>query len=171
MRRVLLLTCLFVLIASTAEARHRHRHWSGYAYFRSAPLAYGLVSPDKNLQRRSFAQGSIKPVDMVPPNWQLQPAEPNWKGKRFLSPDGTSWLAVYAFPATPKQFSTHMQSTAFVDGETVTYLRGERDWSSLQERRGTEFSIVRLLSPVAAKFGITSPSNILLSANERWTRL
>jgi len=65
---------------------------------------------------------------MVPPNWQLQPVEPNWKGKRFLSPDGTSWLAVYAFPATPEQLSTHMQSTAFVDGETVTYLRGERDW-------------------------------------------
>jgi len=128
MRRVLLLTCLLVLIASTAEARHRHRHWSGYAYFRSAPLAYGFVSPDKNLQRRSFAQGSIKPVDMVPPNWQLQPVEPNWKGKRFLSPDGTSWLAVYAFPATPEQLSTHMKSTAFVDGETVTYLRGERDW-------------------------------------------
>ena len=128
MRKVLLVACVFMLVASAAEARHRHRHWHGYFYFRTAPYAHGLVTPQTQLQRRSFARERANPADMVPPNWQLQAADPNWNGKRFVSPDGSAWLAVYGFPTASEPISTHMQSVAFVEGETLSYLRGERNW-------------------------------------------
>ena len=151
MRKVFLVTCVLMLVAaaSTAEARHGRRHWHGY-YFAAMPYAYGVGRPQDNLhrrrsgpegvpfayefgrpednfQRRRSSRESVSPADMVPPNWQLQPPDPNWKGKRFLSPDGSSWLAVYALTAT-EPIASHMQSVAFAEGETLTYLRGERNW-------------------------------------------
>src|SRR4029453_3229017 len=119
MRKVLLVTCVLVLVsaASTADARHGRRHWHKY-YFAAVPYAYEVGRPGNNLQRRRFGREavpyaygfgrpednfrgrrqwreSVDPAVMVPPNWQLQPPDPNWGGKRFLSPDGSSWLAVY----------------------------------------------------------------------------
>jgi serine/threonine-protein kinase len=73
---------------------------------------------------------------MVPPNWQLQPPDPNWNGKRFLSPDGSSWLATYSLPATAEPIATHMQSVAFAEGETLTFLRGEHDWIAVSGTKG-----------------------------------
>src|SRR5262249_54444445 len=61
------------------------------------------------------------PADMVPPNWQLQPPDPNWNGKRFLSPDGSSSLAVYAFSTASEPIASHMQSVAFAKDEMPTY--------------------------------------------------
>jgi hypothetical protein len=127
MRKVLLVACMLMMTASIAEARHRHRHWHGY-YVGAAAYAYGFASPRDNLQRRRPWRETVNPADMVPPNWQLQPPDPNWTGKRFLSPDGSSWLAVYAFPTATEPIASHMQSLAFAGGETLTYLRGERDW-------------------------------------------
>jgi hypothetical protein len=118
---------MFVIAASTAEARHKHRHWHGY-HFGAAPYAYGFVTSEKKMQRQRAWRESVSPEDMVPPNWHLQTPDPNWKGKRFVSPDGTSWLAVYASPTAAEPIGTHMQSVAFVEGESLTYLRGERDW-------------------------------------------
>lgn len=112
---------------SIADARHRHRHWHGY-HSRAAPYAYGFTRPADNLQRPRAWRETANPADMVPPNWQLQPPEQNWNGKRFLSPDGSSWLAVYASSTGAQPIASHMQSIAFAEGETLTYLRGERDW-------------------------------------------
>jgi hypothetical protein len=116
-----------MVAASNAEARHWRWHWHGH-HLGSAPYAYGFAPTEDDLQRRRSWRESTNPADMVPPNWQLQPPDPNWKGKRFLSPDGTSWLAVYSFPTTTEPTARHMQSVAFAEGETVTYLRGEHDW-------------------------------------------
>lgn len=127
MRKALLAGCALVVAASTAEARHWRWHWHGH-HFGSAPYAYGFAPTGDNLQRRWSWRESGSAADMVPPNWQLQPPDPNWKGKRFLSPDGTSWLAVYSFPTTTEPIAKHMQSVAFAEGETLTYLRGEHDW-------------------------------------------
>ena len=102
----------------------KRRHWRAYR-FAIMPYAYGFASQKDNLRPR---RETATPSDIVPPNWQLQAPDPNWKGKRFLSPDGASWLAVYAFPTAKEPIATHMQSVAFAEGETVTYLRGERDW-------------------------------------------
>jgi hypothetical protein len=159
MRKVLLVTCVLVLVAaSTAEARHRHRHWHGYLYFRAAPYAYGMVPqtklqrrgfgreampyaygfarPEDNFQRRRQSRESVDPAAMVPPNWQLQPPDPNLGGRRFLSPDGSSSLAVYASLTAAEPIASHMQSIAFAEGETLTYLRGERDWIAVSGKKG-----------------------------------
>src|SRR4030095_3152033 len=146
MRKVLLVTCVLVLVAaaSTAEARNGRRHWHGY-YFAAVPYSHEVGRPENNLQPRRFGQEaipyqygfgrrednlqrrgqwreSVDPAVMVPPNWQLQPPDPNWKGKRFLSPDGSSWLTVYASLTAAEPIASHMQSIAFAEGEALTYL-------------------------------------------------
>jgi hypothetical protein len=197
MRKVLLVTCVLVLVlvaaASTAEARHGRRHWHGY-YFAAVPYsyeggrpgnnwqlrrfgregvpyAYGFGRPADNFQRRGQWRESVDPAVMVPPNWQLQPPDPNWKGKRFLSPDGSSWLTVYASLTAAEPIASHMQSIAFAEGEALTYLGENVIGSWLRERKATEFFTARPLSPVAAKCGITWHSNIPSSANKPWTLL
>src|SRR5262245_36755051 len=158
MRKVLLVACVLVATASTAEARHGRRHWHGY-YFAAVPYSYGIGRPEDNSQRRRFrreampyaygfgrpednfparrsGRESVNAADMVPPNWQLQSPDANWSGKRFLSPDGSSWLAVYAFPTATEPIASHMQSVAFAEGETLTYLRGEHNWISVSGTKG-----------------------------------
>src|SRR5215510_8256421 len=156
MRKVLLVACTLLITASVAEARHRHRHWHKY-YFVAAPYAYGFASPQNNLQRRRPQQERLNPADMVPPNWQLQPPDANWKGNRFLSPNGSSWLNAYASWTDTEPITSHMQSIAFAAGETVTYLRGERDWIVVSGTKGDRiFFIARRLSPVVGKSGTIS---------------
>jgi hypothetical protein len=60
-------------------------------------------------------------------------------GRRFLSPDGSSWLAVYASLTAAEPIASHMQSIAFAEGETLTYLRGERDWIVVSGTKGDRF--------------------------------
>ena len=67
-------------------------------------------------------------TDLVPPEWRLQPPDPNWKGKRYVSPDDAAWFAAYATPVEQEPIGAHMRAIAFVDGEEITHLRGERDW-------------------------------------------
>ena len=62
---------------------------------------------------------------MVPPNWQLQPPDPNWKGKRFLSPDDTSWLAVYSFPAATDASERSLRIVAHQRVSLIGIRRGE----------------------------------------------
>jgi len=135
MRKVLLVACVLLISVSSSEARHRRWHWHGH-YAGSAPYAYGFAAAEDNLQRRRSWRGSANPADMVPPNWQLQPPDPNSNAKRFLSPDGSSWLAVYAFPSANESIASHMQSVAFAEGETPTYLRGERNWIVVSGTKG-----------------------------------
>jgi hypothetical protein len=61
---------------------------------------------------------------------------------------------------------THMQSVAFAEGESLTYLRGERDWIVVSGMKSDRIFIARPLSLVAAKSGITSHSNIPPIENE-----
>lgn len=121
MRAFFILACLVLFIASTAEARHRHRPGGHF------PYVYGLA-PGDDLRSARRGREKLRAADIVPPNWQLQPADPNWHGKRFLSPDGLSWLAAYSFPVAGESIAKHMQSVAFAEGETLTYLRGQPDW-------------------------------------------
>jgi hypothetical protein len=62
---------LIILGATSADAQRRAPH---------GPQRYGIAS-------------------IVPPDWKLQPPDANWRGKRFVSPDESSWLAVYNAPA------------------------------------------------------------------------
>ena len=106
------------------DREHKRRHWRAYR-FDAVPYAYGFAFPKDNLRGR---RERFTAADIVPPDWQMQPPDPNWKGKRFLSPDGSSWFAAYSFPTATEPIATHMQSITFAEGETLTYLRGERDW-------------------------------------------
>jgi serine/threonine-protein kinase len=73
---------------------------------------------------------------LVPSDWQLQPPDPRWNGRRFISPDGKAWVAFYASPADHEPIAAHLKSVAFVDGEEITYLRGERDWIAISGVKG-----------------------------------
>ena len=89
------------------------------------------------LDRRSARRAPLTLADAVPRDWQLQPPDPSWNGKRFLAPDGASWFAVYKTPATEQSISEHMKGIAFADDETVTYLRGERTWVAVSGFKGS----------------------------------
>ncbi len=65
---------------------------------------------------------------LVPADWQLQPADPRWTGRRFLSPDGNAWMALYSVSADKEPREEHVKKVAFGEGEELTYLRREADW-------------------------------------------
>jgi serine/threonine-protein kinase len=135
MRRVLLIVSALAVTVSSSEARHWRWHWHG-RHFDVPRYAYGLAPFEDSVQRGRPWRPGVNPADMVPPKWQLQPPDPNWRGKRFLSPDGSSWLAVYSFPAANESIASHMQSVAFAEGESLTNLRGERNWIAVSGSKG-----------------------------------
>jgi hypothetical protein len=57
----------------------------------------------------------------------LQPPDPNWQGRRFVSPGGEAWLAFYASPADQETVSAHFKTLAFADGEEIVTLHAGRD--------------------------------------------
>src|SRR6476646_3577212 len=83
---------------------------------------------DREDPRAARTRGPARAADLIPSGWQLQPADANWKGRRYFSPDGSAWLALYLSSADKDPVQKHMQTVAFADGEEVTYLRGERNW-------------------------------------------
>ena len=124
MRKSLLIVCVLAATVSSSEARH----WRWYGHVPPQSLeTYGFATGDDR-PRRDRLRSNITPADMIPPGWQLQAPDPNWKGKRFVSPDGSSWLAVYSFPTADEAIGSHMRSIAFAEGETLTYLHGQQDW-------------------------------------------
>jgi hypothetical protein len=58
----------------------------------------------------------------------LQPTDPNWKGRRYLSPDGFAKIAIFSSDVNQESISTQMKEIAFMPREQISYLRGERDW-------------------------------------------
>ena len=75
-------------------------------------------------------------ADFIPPDWKPQPPDPRWKGKSFLAPDGSAWFATYSTPVGNEAIAAHMKAVAFAEGETVTYLRGERNWLAVSGVKG-----------------------------------
>src|SRR6266540_1245804 len=135
-----------------ARRRHRHRHHQFYMMMpREPPVAFiprpRLRAPfeERRFREREragrFADENIGRAhpgasELVPPDWQLQPPDPKWEGRRYLSPDGSAWLAVYPTPVEQEPLAAHMKTIAFVDGEEITYLRGERDWIAVSGYKG-----------------------------------
>ena len=134
--RTTLALLLCVLVAQTAEARKRRHH-----YGHDADLM--VATPNGRALERAARKGDRRrspPIPLaavVPPGWKLQPPESNWEGKRFLSPDGAASLALYKAPAGGP-VADHMKSVAFAcDGETLTYLQGERSWIAAAGYKGS----------------------------------
>src|SRR5436190_5653853 len=138
MRRTLLIVLILAFGVAEADARrrgHRHRHHSDDAIERYAPPVvpeagyrsperYGASPPSRYASTRRTQADAAR---LIPPGWQLQPPDPNWKGRRYLSPDGAASVAFYVSPTDQEPIAAHMKVLAFVDGEEITYLRGERD--------------------------------------------
>ena len=133
--KVVLVTLLALLATETADARKRRHH-------RIPEANFVIVAPDGRTvepRRKRDERRRGRPIPLaaiVPPGWQLQPAEPSWPGKRFTSPDGVAWFAIYKARADVP-VSEHMKSIVFSDGETVTYVQGERSWIAAAGFKGS----------------------------------
>ena len=140
--KLLLAALLVLLVAETADARKR-RH-------RVPESDFVVVGPDgrtfepSRKQRERRGSPPIPLAAVVPPHWQLQPPEPNWQGKRFTSPDGAAWLAIYKTPADVA-VADHMKSVAFGDGETLIHVQGERSWIAAAGFKGSRMFYRRAL--------------------------
>jgi hypothetical protein len=123
MRAILLIALILVFSASEAAARHRHhsyyRHWSYGPRVLQAP-------PNDPYARSSRAYARTQLGEFPPSNWQLQPADPNWRGKRYVSPQGDAWLAFYSSPTEGQPVSAHLKEVAFADGEEIVALQASR---------------------------------------------
>lgn len=135
MHKALVILLLLAFGVSSAEARRwHHRHHRGGDVYPSQQVI-PLFGPDERAEKygamprsRLRGGGDDDVARLLPPDWRLMPADPNWKGRRYLSPDGSAWVALYTTQAGEQTVAAHMQAIAFVDGEQITFLRGERDW-------------------------------------------
>jgi hypothetical protein len=148
MRRIVLAFMILALTVASADARrrgHRHHHHGPYDYVvqpdGSATMMPGMSDRDPPRSRSRAARSRARnahggPTGAVPPGWQLQPADPNWSGKRFVSPDGAAWFALYATPVEHEPIAAHMKAVAFADGEEITDLAGRPGWLAVSGSKG-----------------------------------
>jgi hypothetical protein len=123
MWRILLTILMLAYTVSDADARRRHRHHRTIVK-RVMLLPPAIDRADTQAPQRA---GRATAADLVPPGWQLQPPDANRKGHRYLSPDGSATLALYASRSNQEPISKHMQTVAFAEGEEITSLRGTRN--------------------------------------------
>jgi hypothetical protein len=147
MRRTLLVILILAFGILEAEARRRghHHHYRSYdveryepaamprARYRSPTVGYGAGPRERAESPRPRQDDAGR---LVPPSWQLQPPDPNWSGRRYLSPDGTASVAFYSAAADQEPIAAHMKAVAFADGEEVNYLRAEREWIVVSGLKG-----------------------------------
>lgn len=121
---LLMLTC----VAGSADARRHHRHYLRYyedivtpadTGRQAEPATAPSAAPEPRAQSRSR---------LVPADWREEPADPQLKGQRYVSPDGNASFVAYTVPTGADGIPAHLKAVAFGDGEQVTYLRGERTW-------------------------------------------
>lgn len=148
MRTTFLIVLILAFGIAEADARrhhHHHRHYSHYAIERYAPpsmpgsrysppsVRYGAPPPRRDESR---LRTQTDAAWLIPPGWQLQPPDPDWKGRRYQSPDGIASVAFYSTAVGHEPIAAHMKAIAFVDGEQITYLRSERDWIAVSGLKG-----------------------------------
>jgi hypothetical protein len=124
MRKLLLALLILSTVVTAADARHR-RHWF------DSRSDYGTQQPsdpasDEPANQRT--RGGPTVASLIPSTWTAEPPRKDWDGKRFVSPDGASWVALYKSAVGSEPIADHMKGMVFAPGETVTYLRGERTW-------------------------------------------
>ena len=134
MRGTLLIILITALGIGEVEARryghHRHHH-SRYVIQRHAPAP--MPSGQRYLpppQTYGAAPQALHESSgqLVPPGWRLQPPDPNWNGRIYLSPDGTASVTFYSSrPKHQEPIAEKIKAFAFFDGEEINYLRAERD--------------------------------------------
>ena len=123
MRSILFIA--FILAFSVGEADARHRGNFRFGYRGHAPRV--MLAPPSYALGRSANAYTREGREFPPPTWQLQPPDPKWQGRRYVSPGGEAWLAFYASPADGEPTSAHLKTVAFADGEEITALQASRD--------------------------------------------
>lgn len=105
------------------------------AAFAFCALLVLLTAPARARDLRLFADDRFGTSAAVPADWTRLPPDDRWHGARFVSPDGSSWLAVYA-SAEPGSSDAHLDATAQANGESITYMVRRRDWLVVSGRKG-----------------------------------
>src|SRR5919202_6944826 len=149
MRRMVLAVVILALTAAAADARrrghHRHHGYGAYDYVvqpeGSASTLPGAWDGDRAGRRSRGASSRSRnsaadPADSVPAGWALQAPDPNWSGKRFVSPDGAAWFALYDTPVEHEPAAAHMKSVAFAEGEEIAELSGRPGWLAVAGAKG-----------------------------------
>jgi hypothetical protein len=72
-------------------------------------------------------------AQVVPANWRLDQTDPNSRGHKFVSPDGSSWFEAYA---TPADQATRVGAMNSNPGEQITYQKREGDWGAVSGFNG-----------------------------------
>src|SRR3954470_16814879 len=129
MRKAVLIALILALTATAADARRRHHR--GHHYLRAAPVMM-MPAPEEFARE---PRRRVEASNIVPRDWQLQPPDPNWQGRRYVAPDGNAWLALYSSNAA-NDAAARFKAVAFVDGEELTYLRGERERLTVSGLKG-----------------------------------
>lgn len=122
MKKLVLAATLLALMATTADARRRHHH---RFHMRDAPVMM-LMPGAPEIRERGSRSRMESSAQLVPRDWQLQAPDVNWKGRRYIAPDGSAWLALYA-TAAANDAQARFRAVTFADGEEITHLRGDRD--------------------------------------------
>ena len=110
MRAILIAVLLLFFAVDAADARKRrhHRYYNHgvvvVPYDARGAFDRRLGADPRALRGmpRAVRGGALTLADVVPSGWQLQPPDPNWTGKRFISPDGSAWFAAYSIAADRK---------------------------------------------------------------------
>lgn len=126
-RAPVLIGLLLLLGTQAADARHYRFHYRYWGHALRYGGAAGVRDPDATTLPSSPRSGPGVRVlgrPFPPPDWQLQPVDPQHTGRRYRSPDGAASLVFYASPASRESASQHLKAIAFVDGEDVLRLTG-----------------------------------------------
>ena len=92
-----------------------------------AGLAIALTLAAADAQTRSGDPQRRGIPAVLPPDWILQPTDPNEHRKVLTSPDGSASLSILEERADTNM-EPYMRSVAERDGERVTYRRRGRGW-------------------------------------------
>jgi hypothetical protein len=118
---------LLLLGTQAADARHyrfHYRHWGHVLRYGGAAALRDPGASTLPSSPRSGPGVRVLGRPFPPPDWQLQPVDPQHTGRRYRSPDGAASLVFYASAARGGSASEHLKSIAFVDGEDVLRLAG-----------------------------------------------
>jgi hypothetical protein len=133
MRLLLVTIAVLIFAMPAADARH-WRHWY---YSRDNYRSEDRSQSENTDTVRPRGNGGPTVASLVPSDWTAEPQTKDWNGKRFVSPDGASWVALYKTPVGDEAIADHMRKLIFAPGEMITYLRGERSWFAVSGFKGS----------------------------------
>lgn len=96
-------------------------------------LLLGVVISSAGTAASHHRHGHPNATQVVPSDWQVEQSDPNWRGHKFVSPDGSSWFSAYS---TPADHATRVDAMTTNPGEQITYQKREGDWGVVSGFKG-----------------------------------